>query len=40
MKLLEFLDWELSTLGHPIADFSYHCLTWRTLATAMSDHAS
>ena len=24
------LDWELSTLGHPIADFSYHCLTWRT----------
>ena len=30
------LDWELSTLGHPIADFSYHCLTWRTLP-AMSD---
>ena len=25
------LDWELSTLGHPIADFSYHCLSWRTL---------
>ena len=25
------LDWELSTLGHPIADFCYHCLTWRTL---------
>ncbi|MDA8981851.1 phosphotransferase family protein [Gammaproteobacteria bacterium] len=24
------LDWELSTLGHPVADFSYHCLTWRT----------
>jgi aminoglycoside phosphotransferase (APT) family kinase protein len=24
------LDWELSTLGHPIADFSYHCLSWRT----------
>jgi aminoglycoside phosphotransferase (APT) family kinase protein len=22
------LDWELSTLGHPLADFSYHCLTW------------
>ena len=22
--------WELSTLGHPIADFSYHCLSWRT----------
>ncbi len=22
------LDWELSTLGHPLADFSYHCLSW------------
>ena len=22
------LDWELSTLGHPLADFNYHCLTW------------
>ena len=22
------LDWELSTLGHPIADFSYHCMSW------------
>ena len=20
------LDWELSTLGHPLADFSYHCM--------------
>ena len=20
----------MSTLGHPIADFSYHCLSWRT----------
>ena len=31
------LDWELSTLGHPIADFCYHCLTWRTL-TDFYDH--
>jgi aminoglycoside phosphotransferase (APT) family kinase protein len=23
------LDWELSTLGHPMADFSYHLMTWR-----------
>ena len=23
------LDWELSTLGHPLADFSYHLMTWR-----------
>jgi aminoglycoside phosphotransferase (APT) family kinase protein len=22
------LDWELSTLGHPLADLAYHCLTW------------
>ena len=29
-KVIGILDWELSTLGHPIADFSYHCLSWRT----------
>lgn len=23
------LDWELSTLGDPLADFSYHCMAWR-----------
>jgi aminoglycoside phosphotransferase (APT) family kinase protein len=23
------LDWELSTLGHPAADFTYHCLMYR-----------
>jgi aminoglycoside phosphotransferase (APT) family kinase protein len=28
-RLLAVLDWELSTLGHPIADFAYHCMTWR-----------
>jgi aminoglycoside phosphotransferase (APT) family kinase protein len=22
------LDWELSTLGHPLADFSYQCMGW------------
>ena len=22
------IDWELSTLGHPLADFSYHCMMW------------
>lgn len=22
------LDWELSTLGHPLADLSYHCMSW------------
>ncbi|MBD62723.1 MAG: phosphotransferase family protein [Gammaproteobacteria bacterium] len=25
------LDWELSTLGHPIADFNYHCMSWRNI---------
>ena len=35
-EVIGVLDWELSTLGHPIADFSYHCLTWRTLP-AMQD---
>jgi len=29
-QVIGILDWELSTLGHPIADFSYHCLSWRT----------
>jgi aminoglycoside phosphotransferase (APT) family kinase protein len=23
------LDWELSTLGHPLADFSYHLMMYR-----------
>jgi aminoglycoside phosphotransferase (APT) family kinase protein len=23
------IDWELSTLGHPIADFAYHAMSWR-----------
>ena len=27
-RILAILDWELSTLGHPLADFSYHCMTW------------
>ncbi len=27
--ILAVLDWELSTLGHPLADFSYHLMSWR-----------
>ncbi len=27
-RVLAVLDWELSTLGHPLADFAYHCLCW------------
>ena len=28
-EILAILDWELSTLGHPLADFSYHCMYWK-----------
>ena len=27
-RILAVLDWELSTLGHPLVDFAYHCMTW------------
>jgi aminoglycoside phosphotransferase (APT) family kinase protein len=27
--VLAVLDWELSTLGDPLADFAYHLMTWR-----------
>ncbi len=27
-KVMAVLDWELSTIGHPLADFSYHCMAW------------
>jgi aminoglycoside phosphotransferase (APT) family kinase protein len=28
-RVLAVLDWELSTLGHPLGDFSYHCMVFR-----------
>ncbi len=28
-KTLAVLDWELSTLGHPLADFTYFLMVWR-----------
>jgi len=28
-RLLAVLDWELSTLGHPLADLAYQCMAWR-----------
>ena len=28
-KVVAVLDWELSTLGHPLADFSYHLMMYR-----------
>jgi len=28
-RMRALVDWELSTLGHPLADFSYHVMLWR-----------
>ena len=30
-NVMGVLDWELSTLGHPIADFNYHCISWKNI---------
>ena len=27
-RVLAVIDWELSTLGDPLADFAYHCMSW------------
>lgn len=32
-RVIGVLDWELSTLGHPLADFAYHCMSWHIPAT-------
>jgi aminoglycoside phosphotransferase (APT) family kinase protein len=29
-RVVAVLDWELSTLGHPLADFTYHLMMYRT----------
>ncbi len=28
-EVVGLLDWELSTLGHPLADLAYQCMQWR-----------
>lgn len=28
-RVLAVLDWEIATLGHPLADFAYHVMAWR-----------
>src|SRR3546814_14043334 len=32
-RVIGVLDWELSTLGHPLADLAYQCMAWRIPAT-------
>jgi acyl-CoA dehydrogenase len=27
-RVIGVLDWELSTLGDPLSDFAYHCMSW------------
>ena len=29
LRIIGVLDWELSTLGNPLADFAYQCMGWR-----------
>ena len=29
-RIIAVLDWELSTLGHPLADVAYNCMAWHT----------
>jgi len=31
-KVLAVLDWELATIGHPLADLAYNCLPWNVPA--------
>jgi len=32
-RIVAVLDWELSTLGHPLADLAYNCIPWRLPAS-------
>jgi len=34
-RILAILDWELSTLGHPLGDLTYQCMQWRLPTTDM-----
>ena len=31
-RVLGILDWELATLGHPLADLAYNCMIWHLVA--------
>lgn len=34
-RIIAGLDWELSTLGHPLGDFTYHLMQWRNPETEL-----
>ena len=34
-RIVGVLDWELSTLGHPLADVAYNCLAWHLPADGL-----
>ena len=34
-KVIAVLDWELSTIGHPLADFTYHLMAWQMPKTGI-----
>ncbi len=34
-KIIAVLDWELSTIGHPLADFTYHLMAWQMPKTGI-----
>lgn len=33
-RVIAVLDWELSTIGHPLADFTYHLMAWQMTRVA------
>ena len=39
-RIVAIVDWELSTLGHPLADLAYNCLTYHLPAEALGLVAS
>jgi aminoglycoside phosphotransferase (APT) family kinase protein len=34
-RIIAVLDWELSTIGHPLGDFTYHLMAWQMPETGM-----
>ena len=38
-RILAVLDWELATLGHPLADLAYNCLPWNLCTRPTSGFA-